>query len=151
LFDGLSVRENLELAALRKLARAAARAAADKTMEELALTALAQRPAGILAHGQRQVLELGMVLIADPQLILLDEPAAGMTPTEVEHMITLLDHMRGKHTIIVVEHDMQFIGRIAEQVTVFHRGQVLAEGTMDDIMRSASVREAYLGKQREKR
>ncbi len=151
LFDGLSVRENLELAALQKLSPTAARHAADTIMEELGLTALAPRAAGILAHGQRQILELGVVLIVRPQLILLDEPAAGMTPHEVEHMITLLDQLRGKHTIIVVEHDMQFIGRIAEQVTVFHRGCVLAEDTMDNILRNASVREAYLGKQRDKR
>lgn len=150
LFDGLSVRENLELAALRKLQRTAAETAADDIMQELGLTALAQQPAGILAHGQRQILELGVVLIGRPQLILLDEPAAGMTPPEVEHMITLLDRMRGKHTIVLVEHDMQFIGRIAALVTVFHRGRVLAEDTMDNILRNPAVREAYLGKSREK-
>ena len=150
LFDGLSVRENLEVAALSGISRAAASVAADDTMEEFGLAELGPRPVGTLAHGQRQILELGIVLIKSPQIILLDEPAAGMTPPEIEHMIKLLDRMRGKHTIIVVEHDMQFIGRIAELITVFHRGEVLAEDTLENIMANSSVREAYLGKQREK-
>jgi branched-chain amino acid transport system ATP-binding protein/urea transport system ATP-binding protein len=86
-----------------------------------------------------------MVLVGDPDLVLLDEPAAGMTHAEVESTIALLNTMRGRRTMVIVEHDMNFIRRIAEVVTVFHRGRVLAEDTIDRILRHPEVRAVYLG------
>lgn len=146
LFEQLSVRENLEIAGMKTMKPAHARAAADQIMSELSLHATADKPAAILAHGQRQIVELGMVLVTDPRIILLDEPAAGMTPEEVDQLVALLTKLRGSRTIIVVEHDMHFVGRVAERVTVFHRGKVLAEDTMDNVMANPDVRDAYLGK-----
>ncbi|PWL16304.1 ABC transporter ATP-binding protein [Falsochrobactrum shanghaiense] len=148
LFENLSVRENLEVAAMKTMRPADARDAAEKVLTDMSLKKLTERPAAILAHGQRQIVELGLVLITSPRIILLDEPAAGMTPEEVDQLAELLGRLRGKHTIIVVEHDMHFVGRIAEQVTVFHRGKVLAEDRMDKVMADPKVRDAYLGKAR---
>lgn len=145
LFNGLSVRENLLIAARFRMPAAQAAEAADAMLERIQLTAQARLPTGSLAHGHRQWVELGMILINDPQLVLLDEPAAGMTAGEVERTITLLESMRGKRSFIIVEHDMHFIRRIAERVTVFHRGRVLVEDTMDEIVRNIQVRDAYLG------
>lgn len=148
LFENLTVRENLEVAAMKTMTPAGARAAAEQILADLALAKLAAKPPVILAHGQRQIVELGVVLITNPRIILLDEPAAGMTPEEVDQLVKLLVKLRGRHTIIVVEHDMHFVGRIAERVTVFHRGQVLAEDSMVKVMADPKVRDAYLGKAR---
>ena len=147
LFNGLSVRENLLVAARFRMRAAQAAEAADAMLERIQLTPQAKTLAGSLAHGHRQWVELGMILINDPQLVLLDEPAAGMTANEVERTISLLESMRGKRSFIIVEHDMHFIRRIAERVTVFHRGRVLVEDTMDEIVRNTQVRDAYLGRQ----
>ncbi|WP_397475784.1 ATP-binding cassette domain-containing protein [Pusillimonas sp.] len=145
LFNGLSVRENLLVAArFRKSAQQAAEAA-DAMLEHIQMTAQAGLTTGSLAHGHRQWVELGMILINDPKLVLLDEPAAGMTAGEVERTISLLESMRGERSFIIVEHDMHFIRRIAERVTVFHRGRVLVEDTMDEVVRNIEVRDAYLG------
>lgn len=145
LFDGLTVSEHLHLSALRKVGARRAEEATCDMLAEMELEALAGASVGTLAHGQRQWVELGMVLVGDPDIVLLDEPAAGMTQAELQTTISLLDKMRGRRTIIIVEHDMNFIRQIAETVTVFHRGRVLVEDTMDGISRNAEVREAYLG------
>ena len=101
--------------------------------------------AGALSHGQKQWLEIGMLLVADPKLLLIDEPVAGMTPQETERTAQLLTGLAGDHTVIVVEHDMEFVRSIARKVTVLHQGSVLAEGSMDDVQNDPAVVEVYLG------
>ena len=101
--------------------------------------------AGALSHGQKQWLEIGMLLMADPRLLLVDEPVAGMTPQETERTAELLQSLAGERTVIVVEHDMEFVRSIARTVTVLHQGSVLAEGTMDQIQANKDVIEVYLG------
>jgi urea transport system ATP-binding protein len=101
--------------------------------------------AGMLSHGQKQWLEVGMLLMQDPQLLLVDEPVAGMTPQEVERTAELLLSLAGKHSVVVVEHDMNFVRSIATKVTVLHEGRVLAEGSMDEVQNNREVVEVYLG------
>ena len=101
--------------------------------------------AGKLSHGQKQWLEIGMLLMQKPQLLLLDEPVAGMTPEEMDRTIDLLHDLEGEQSIMVVEHDMEFVRAIAHKVTVLHQGSVLAEGTMDEMQNHPAVVEAYLG------
>ncbi|WP_460804005.1 urea ABC transporter ATP-binding protein UrtD [Microbulbifer agarilyticus] len=101
--------------------------------------------AGALSHGQKQWLEIGMLLAAEPRLLLVDEPVAGMTAEETERTAELLTSLAGKHTVIVVEHDMEFVRSIARTVTVLHQGSVLAEGTMDQVQNNRDVIEVYLG------
>jgi branched-chain amino acid transport system ATP-binding protein len=146
-FDGLSVRENIWLAASRIHAGARANAVVDEMLERIGLTAMADRIVGQLAHGQRQWVELGIVLSADPQLILLDEPAAGMTSEEVNKTAALVTEINQTAALIVVEHDMQFIRKIARTVTVFNQGGVLVEDSVENILRNPQVRDIYLGKQ----
>ncbi|WP_442908170.1 urea ABC transporter ATP-binding protein UrtD [Janthinobacterium sp. EB271-G4-3-2] len=106
------------------------------------------RPAGLLSHGQKQWLEIGMLLMQEPQLILLDEPVAGMSDAETARTAELLNELRGKHSIMVVEHDMGFVTEIAQQgiVTVLHEGSVLAQGRMDEVQADERVIEVYLGR-----
>ncbi|SDM92665.1 urea transport system ATP-binding protein [Janthinobacterium sp. OK676] len=106
------------------------------------------RPAGLLSHGQKQWLEIGMLLMQEPQLILLDEPVAGMSDAETARTAELLNELRGKHSIMVVEHDMGFVTDIAQQgiVTVLHEGSVLAQGRMDEVQADERVIEVYLGR-----
>src|SRR5712692_10627383 len=146
-FDGLSVRENIWLAASRVHAREQARRLVDDMLERVGLTAAAERLVGQLAHGQRQWVELGLVLSTDPELILLDEPAAGMTHDEVLRTAELVREINRTKALIVVEHDMQFIRMIAKRVTVFNRGRILVEDSMDRILRDPTVRDIYLGRQ----
>jgi len=101
--------------------------------------------AGALSHGQKQWLEIGMLLMAEPRLLLVDEPVAGMTAQETERTAELLTSLAGDHTVIVVEHDMEFVRSIARTVTVLHQGSVLAEGTMDQVQNNPDVIEVYLG------
>lgn len=101
--------------------------------------------AGALSHGQKQWLEIGMLLVAQPRLLLIDEPVAGMTPQETERTAELLISLEGKHTVIVVEHDMEFVRSIARKVTVLHQGSVLMEGSMDEVQNDPNVIEVYLG------
>lgn len=107
-----------------------------------------RRQAGLLSHGQKQWLEIGMLLMQQPQLILLDEPVAGMSDAETARTAELLNELRGKHSIMVVEHDMGFVAEIAQQgkVTVLHEGSVLAEGTMQQVQADERVIEVYLGR-----
>jgi len=111
----------------------------------IGLADLRKQRAGALSHGQKQWLEIGMLLIQDPQLLLVDEPVAGMTPQEIERTAELLVSLAGKHTLIVVEHDMEFVRSIAKKVTVLHEGSVLAQGDMNSIQSDLKVKQVYLG------
>ncbi|MCH9827997.1 MAG: urea ABC transporter ATP-binding protein UrtD [Gammaproteobacteria bacterium] len=120
----------------------------DRIAETLALVGLSteqDRDAGSLSHGQKQWLEIGMLLMQDPQLLLVDEPVAGMTPQEVERTAELLVSLAGKRSVVVVEHDMEFVRSIARKVTVLHEGRVLAEGSIDECQNNREVVEVYLG------
>ena len=114
-------------------------------LQQIGLAAVADTPAGALSHGQKQWLEIGMLLMQNPRLLLVDEPVAGMTPQEVEKTAELLVSLAGEHSVVVVEHDMEFVRGIARRVTVLHQGSVLAEGTMDEVQNNPQVIEVYLG------
>ncbi|MBH66697.1 MAG: ABC transporter ATP-binding protein [Chloroflexi bacterium] len=147
LFDGLTVRENIRLSARRVNNRALTLEKVDEVLELTQLTEESRQIAGQLPHGQRQWLELGVVIASDPELMLLDEPTAGMTHQEVEQTAELIDRISDGRSLIVVEHDMQFIRMIAKTVTVFHQGKILVEDTMEKISKNQMVRDVYLGKQ----
>jgi urea transport system ATP-binding protein len=116
------------------------------TLERVRLTDAADRPAGLLSHGQKQWLEIGMLLMQEPKLLLLDEPVAGMSDEETERTAELFLSLAGTHSLVVVEHDMAFIASIARKVTVLHEGSVLAEGTLDAVQNDPRVIEVYLGR-----
>jgi branched-chain amino acid transport system ATP-binding protein len=145
-FNGLSVRENLWIASARHKKGKAATRAVEAQIERLALGRFAYVPTGQLAHGQRQRVELGLVLCGEPNLILLDEPAAGMTEDERSQTAELILDINRDHPLIVVEHDMTFIRSIARRITVFNQGEILMEGDVDEVFASQSVRNVYLGK-----
>ncbi|WP_422016820.1 urea ABC transporter ATP-binding protein UrtD [Roseateles sp.] len=157
-FEALTVLENLELAmAGDRRARVAMRARLsgeqqDRMTELLHTVHLAderQRVAGLLSHGQKQWLEIGMLLAQEPKLLLLDEPVAGMTDEETERTAELFLSLEGKHSLVVVEHDMSFVATLAgaqRTVTVLHEGQTLAEGTMAQVQSDEKVIEVYLGR-----
>ncbi len=117
----------------------------DQVLELIGLAEHRHRPAGVLSHGQKQWLEIGMLLVSEPRLLLIDEPVAGMTPQETERTAELLLSLEGKHTVVVVEHDMEFVRSIARTVTVLHQGSVLAEGTMAQVQNNQDVIDVYLG------
>ena len=146
LFDGLSVEENLWLSARRWHDPARARSVTAETLERLRLGDIRRMQAGRLAHGQRQWVELGMVIAAEPWLVLLDEPAAGMTHEETERTAELIEEINRSAALIVVEHDMQFIRMISRTVTLFHEGRILMEDSMEAISADPRAREVYLGK-----
>ena len=146
-FDGLSVRENVFVAAARRGSAQQARRITAETLERLRLTAIAARIVGQLAHGQRQWVEIAAVLAQEPELVLLDEPAAGMTHEEVLRTAALIREINQTHALIVVEHDMQFIRMIASTVTVFNGGSILVEDDVERVMADPAVRDVYLGKQ----
>ncbi|MFU0506297.1 ATP-binding cassette domain-containing protein [Pseudaminobacter sp. NGMCC 1.201702] len=145
-FDNLTARENIWLAASYFGKAARPDRVVDETMERLGIAGLARKRVGELAHGQRQWVELAMVVSRDPVLILLDEPTAGMTEDETARTAELILEMNKSRSIIVVEHDMQFIRKIAKTVTVFHQGKILAEDTMANIQNNEMVRDVYLGR-----
>jgi urea transport system ATP-binding protein len=153
-FNGHTVFENLELALqTEKNVRSSLRAKLDgeqrdriqEVMELIALDSQSGTLAGLLSHGQKQWLEIGMLLAQNPQVLLVDEPVAGMTQQEVERTAELLTSLAGRHCVVVVEHDMEFVRSIARKVTVLHEGHVLAEGDMDTIQNNQRVIEVYLG------
>ena len=157
-YEQLSVFENLELA-LKADRRVRASLFSrltgpqlDRIGELLALIHLkdeAQRIAGLLSHGQKQWLEIGMLLMQDPKLLLLDEPVAGMTDEETERTAELFLSLEGKHSLVVVEHDMKFVEQLTQgrkKVTVLHEGSVLAEGLLSDVQANDKVVEVYLGR-----
>ena len=154
-FERHTVFENLELAMkadkrVRRTLRAKlSPVELDRIGETLALIQLADaagRTAGLLSHGQKQWLEIGMLLMQEPRLLLLDEPVAGMTDDETIRTAELCQTLAGRHSVVVVEHDMDFIARIARRVTVLHEGSVLAEGSMDIVQADPRVIEVYLGR-----
>ncbi len=157
-FEQLSVMQNLALAAAgnksvwRTLLYPIAPAQRGRIDEVLVTVGLKDHRdvlAGILSHGQKQWLEIGMLLMQDPRLLLVDEPVAGMTPQEVERTAELLLSLAGRHSVVVVEHDMEFVRSIARTVTVLHEGSVLAEGSMDHVQAHPKVKEVYLGEAQE--
>jgi len=116
-----------------------------EVMELIGLTELPDREAAYLSHGQKQWLEIGMLLMQNPLLLLVDEPVAGMTHQEMDKTAQLLTSLAGKHSVVVVEHDMDFVRSIANKVTVLHEGHVLAEGDMQSVQSDPKVIEVYLG------
>lgn len=145
LFNGLSVAENVRLATWKAGGRAARTRKTDEILAVTGLSPLAARLAGSLPHGQRQWLELGLVMAGNPALMLLDEPTAGMTRQEVAQTAELVRSLAKERTVIVVEHDLQFIRMVAATVTVFHQGQILVEGPADAVMADQRVKKVYLG------
>jgi urea transport system ATP-binding protein len=154
-FQGHTVYENCELALRGRKGvwstlftgrSPAERARIDEVLEIIGLAGQAKREAGLLSHGQKQWLEIGMLLAQDPKVLLVDEPVAGMTHAETERTADLLRELAGKHTIVVVEHDMEFVRRLGVKVTVLHEGSVLAEGSIDEVSANERVVEVYLGR-----
>jgi urea transport system ATP-binding protein len=154
-FENHTVFENLELAmktdkrvwaSLRARLNGEQLDRISKTLELIKLLDEADRMAGLLSHGQKQWLEIGILLMQEPRLLLLDEPVAGMTDEETERTAELFKALAGERSVVVVEHDMEFIGSIASVVTVLHEGAVLAEGTMDAVKNDERVIEVYLGR-----
>ena len=155
IFEQHSVFENLELAmktdkrVRRSLFAQLADDERDRVAEVLArirLTHEADRPAGLLSHGQKQWLEIGMLLMQEPRLLLLDEPVAGMTDEETERTAELFVSLAGSHSLVVVEHDMAFVEALGGKVTVLHEGSVLAEGDLATVQNDPRVIEVYLGR-----
>ncbi|MBV2358630.1 urea ABC transporter ATP-binding protein UrtD [Thalassococcus sp. CAU 1522] len=154
-FEDQSVRANLTMALkgdrgpfavlFSRTTRAQAERVADLAAE-IGLSGTLDRKAGELSHGQKQWLEIGMLLAQDPQLLLVDEPAAGMTPAEREHTTDLLVEAAKTRAVVVVEHDMEFVRRLNCRVTVLHEGSVLAEGSIDHVTSNDKVIEVYLGR-----
>jgi urea transport system ATP-binding protein len=153
-FEQLTVFENLELAlagnrsflaTLRARTSSAQRQRIDEVLEIIGLKDQRTYLGRILAHGQKQWLEIGMLLMQNPELLLVDEPVAGMTPHEIERTAELLRSLAGEHSVVVVEHDMAFVRSIAKRVNVLHEGHVIAEGDMDKVQNDQRVREVYLG------
>jgi ABC-type uncharacterized transport system ATPase subunit len=146
-FDGLSVFENVFVAASRTHTLRRSNSVVDEVLTRTGLTDIAYRTVGQLAHGQRQWVEISAVLAQEPELILLDEPAAGMTYEEVVRTSELIHEINRAQALIVVEHDMQFIRMIAKTVTVFNQGRILVEDSVDAVLTNQAVRDVYLGKQ----
>jgi branched-chain amino acid transport system ATP-binding protein len=145
-FNGLSVRENVFIGAGRRKSLARAQRIVDETLTRLQLDSIADRIVGQLAHGQRQWVEIATVLAQEPELILLDEPAAGMNHEEVLRTAELIREINKTQAIVVVEHDMQFIRMIARTVTVFSQGEVLVEGSVETVLSDQRVKDVYLGR-----
>jgi urea transport system ATP-binding protein len=154
-FEAQTVRENLAMALMnprgpfdvlfyRKTAQGSARI--EEIAAEIGLSDQLARMAGELSHGQKQWLEIGMLLAQDPRLLLVDEPAAGMTPSEREHTTDLLKRAAETRAVVVVEHDMEFVRRLDCKVTVLHEGSVLAEGSLDHVSANKDVIDVYLGR-----
>ncbi len=144
--DGLSVWENIWLSARRYNDVNNANRRVDEVIERIKITDIAKKMVGELAHGQRQRVELGIVLAADPWLVILDEPAAGMTGSDVDIMIEIIQEINRHAALIIVEHDMQFIKAIADKVTVFYQGSILMEDNIDNVLADQRVRDVYLGR-----
>jgi urea transport system ATP-binding protein len=154
-FRDFTVRGNLDVAScadprvFANLGIGIPRARRRRINEVLELTGLADAadtPAANLSHGQTQWLELGMLIVQDPKLLLLDEPTAGMTQAETHKTAEIIKGLRGQHTILVVEHDMAFVRQVAQRVTVLHLGKIFARGSLEAILRDEKVAEIYLGK-----
>ena len=156
LFENLTPREHVELAlqglttqglrfwrSVKALGRY--RSQVDDLLEQVGLSELADRPAGLLAYGQKRALEMALVLALDPKVMLLDEPTAGMGIEDVDRTIELVRRIASGRTVVFVDHNMHVVGSLADQVTVLQQGAVLAEGTYDEVRRDERVISAYLG------
>lgn len=158
IYANLTVWENLDLslkreskgvfATLMSRSTEAERNRIGETLDTIGLADVPHRRAGSLSHGQKQWLEIGMVILQDPSLLLVDEPVAGMTDKETEQTGLLLQALADKHAVVVIEHDMEFVRQIARTVTVLHEGTVICEGTVDKVQADDRVREIYLGRQK---
>jgi urea transport system ATP-binding protein len=158
IYGNLTVWENLDLSVSRPSRgvwttltgrpTAAEREKIDKALETIGLKDVVHTRAGSLSHGQKQWLEIGMVILQDPSLLLVDEPVAGMTDKETEQTGMLLQSLAEKHAIVVIEHDMEFVRQIARTVTVLHEGTVICEGPVEKVQADERVREIYLGRQK---
>jgi branched-chain amino acid transport system ATP-binding protein/urea transport system ATP-binding protein len=146
-FNGLSVHENLWLAARASHDRRRAEGRARELAARVRLADLLDAPVGTLAHGQRQWVEIAMVVAREPKLVLLDEPSAGMSVEETRETAALIREVNRTASVIVVEHDMQFIRQIAQTVTVFHQGRILVEDSFERVVADPRVRDVYLGRQ----
>jgi urea transport system ATP-binding protein len=154
IYENLSVFQNLEVSfprgrgvfgALAFKCTAEVKERIQAIAEEIGLADKLETEAGLLSHGQKQWLEIGMLLIQDPELLLLDEPIAGMSVRERELTAELLKRICAKRAMIVIEHDMEFVARIAHKVTVMHQGKILAEGPMEKVQADPRVIDVYLG------
>lgn len=146
LFNGLTVWENVWLSARRANAAAQAKQITEETLERVAMVAHRQSLAGQLSHGLRQWVEIAMVIASRPALILLDEPAAGMSEAEVDRTAELILEIRRDHALVVVEHDMNFVRMLGSKITVLHQGAVVREDLPDAILRDPFIQEIYLGR-----
>ena len=145
LANGLTVRENIWLGARRAFDKVKAKQRVDQLLEELQLESVADSATGMLAHGVRQMVEIGVAVSTDPWLLLLDEPAGGLTHDEAERVGALVRKLNETMTVIVVEHDMAFVRSVAERIVVFHQGRVLADGDPEVVLADPQVRKVYLG------
>jgi len=145
LMNGLTVEENVWLAARRVHGFAGATKTVEEVLAELHIADIARRSVGELAHGERQRVEIAVVIVQRPWLVLLDEPAAGMTGDEIERLVGVIRRINQTAAVIVVDHDMAFVRMLAANVTVFHRGAILIEGSAERVFDDARVREVYLG------
>jgi len=158
IFGNLSVRENLELslarpskgvlATLRARLDGEQRSRIEETLETIGLGGRGGERAGGLSHGEKQWLEIGMVIVQQAELLLVDEPVAGMTDEETAHTAELLQSVARERAVLVIEHDMEFVRSLARRVTVLHEGRVLCEGSVDEVQQDERVREVYLGRNR---
>ena len=158
IFANLSVRENLELslarpsrgvmATLRARLDGGQRLQVEETLETIGLGGRGAERAGGLSHGEKQWLEIGMVIVQQAELLLVDEPVAGMTDEETARTAELLQSIARERAVLVIEHDMEFVRNLARRVTVLHEGSVLCEGSVDEIQQDERVREVYLGRNR---
>lgn len=154
IYENLSVYQNLEVSypqgrgvwgSLLFKRTEAVKAQVMKVAEEIMLTDLLDMEAALLSHGQKQWLEIGMLLMQDPELLMLDEPVAGMSAKERDQTAELLNKICRNRSVLVIEHDMEFVKKIAHKVTVLHQGKILAEGSMDKVQEDEKVIEVYLG------
>jgi urea transport system ATP-binding protein len=154
IYENLSVYQNLEVSypkgrgvfgSLMFKRTAAVDTEVRKIAEEIMLTDMLNMEAALLSHGQKQWLEIGMLLMQDPELLMLDEPVAGMSAKERDQTADLLNKISSNRSVLVIEHDMEFVKKIAHKVTVLHQGKILAEGAMDQVQADEKVIEVYLG------
>jgi urea transport system ATP-binding protein len=157
-FEKLSVAENLDLAATHRSGlfammrrRRGVSPEVAEALEAIQLTSRASEPAGALSHGQKQWLEIGMLLVQSPRLLLLDEPVAGMSAAERTATGQLIERIAERCTVVIVEHDMEFLRRFARRVSVMHEGRVISEGSVEHVRSDPLVQEVYLGRSRDRR
>nr|MBA3262494.1 ATP-binding cassette domain-containing protein [Thermoleophilaceae bacterium] len=145
-FGGMTVRANIELGATRPgVPRDDAHERVEGMLEEVKLLPRAEEHASDLSHGEKKRLELGMVLAGAPRMLMLDEPTAGMSIRETEEIVALVRRLQGSMAVVIVEHDMGFVRQIADQISVFHRGALLVEGSLEEVKNDPRVQDVYLG------